>query len=79
MIGPRVEDFALEIMQGTTLRFGVSPIVRSGRTFARLDLGIDVNTSNRYDFPAVLYSAFGFEGRSAISGSASASMHRTSP
>ena len=49
MVAPRIEDLALEIPKGTTLRFGVSPIVRSGPAFARLDLGIDVNLSNRID------------------------------
>jgi hypothetical protein len=46
----RIEDLALEIPHGTTLRFGASPILRMGRVFGRVDLGLDVNVSNR--FPA---------------------------
>ena len=49
----RVEDLALAIQGGTTLRLGVSPLLHSGRLFVRVDAGVDVNVSNRTAAPDV--------------------------
>jgi hypothetical protein len=41
----RLDDFYDIVPHGLSLRIGVSPIVRSGNVFARLDLGFDSNIS----------------------------------
>jgi len=43
---PRLADFYQAIPEGTSLRLGISPTVRSGQLFARADFGIDLNLSN---------------------------------
>jgi hypothetical protein len=53
MIVPRIQDLALEVPKGTTLRFGLSPIIRSGRVSARVDLGIDFNLSDAIGVPDI--------------------------
>jgi hypothetical protein len=42
-IGARVNDLALVIPKGITLRIGASPMLRSGQFFGRLDAGLDIN------------------------------------
>jgi hypothetical protein len=44
----RIDDVYLAIPHGLSGRVGVSPIVRRGVMFARLDLGVDANSDNRY-------------------------------
>jgi hypothetical protein len=50
----RLDDFYDAIPKGVSLRIGVSPIVRSGNVFARLDLGFDSNISATTNVESVL-------------------------
>src|SRR5207253_3142541 len=41
----RVDDLYLSLPKAITLRAGVSPVIRSGQLFARVDVGVDANLS----------------------------------
>lgn len=50
-VAARIEDLALAIPDGTTVRLGVSSLFRSGRLVAQADVGLDVNVANRSMLP----------------------------
>src|SRR5262249_42560011 len=41
----RLNDFYLFLPKGFSIRAGVSPMIRSGQLFARVDIGVDGNVS----------------------------------
>ncbi len=45
----RAHDFYQFIPKGTTLRLAASPMIKSGKVFARLDVGVDLNIDSADD------------------------------